>query len=123
MVQLGDVRPTAHVVMNIHIDSDEYNKRQMQLLEYLVREIISTLEEEGVSPDRLRKTVDSLAFRICTILDSSRIIDVEGKRLRPFLVFADDKRFEELVANEDGSSLHDEVYQLIEKIFKSKSSA
>jgi hypothetical protein len=105
--------------ISIKIDEKEYDKRQMQLLDFLVREIIYTLDEEGVPPDKIPPVAKSLAFGICTILDASRVMEVDGKTLRPFLTFAENYVGTELVARRAASNLHDESNDHVDKVFKS----
>ena len=109
--------------INIRIDEAEYDKRQMQLLDFLVREVIYTLDEEGVPSEKIPPVAKSLAFRICTILDASRVMEIEGKTLRPFLTFADNYVGTELLARRAASNLHDESNDHVDKIFKSFPSA
>jgi hypothetical protein len=93
------------------------------LLEVLVREIKFTLEEEGVPKERLRAAVHSLSFRVATIIDASRVMEIDGKRLYPCLTFGDDYSGIERVGDQGPTWMHDFVNDIVEKVFAGESVA
>ncbi len=69
--------------MQIRIDSSDFDRRQIKLIEIIARETKEAFESIGVSGERLRKAVEQLAFSIAAILDASVIMELDGKPLLP----------------------------------------
>jgi hypothetical protein len=107
--------------MNIKIDSKEFDKRQTRLIEEIAHDIKSRLEEMGLGTDQ--ELVESLMFDIGAILDGSRVMDLDGKQLRPFLMFADDIKGVQLISSGDGSWIHEVSGDIVTKIFGDEPSA
>jgi hypothetical protein len=107
--------------MNIKVDSEEFGKRQTRLIEELALNIKSRLEEMGLGADQ--ELVESLVFDIGAILDGSREMELNGRQLKPFLMFADDDDGEELVSAGCGSFIHEVSGGVVSKIFGDEPSA
>jgi hypothetical protein len=107
--------------MNIHEDRDEFSKRQTRLIQEIAYGVKSRLEEMGLGTDP--ELVEGLVFEICSILDGSREMDLEGNQVRPFLTFAKDEEGEQLIAAEGGSWMHEISGGIVTKILEDEPSA
>lgn len=103
--------------MKIEKDDDKYDKFQEHILENIVREIKDTLEEKGVDEDLIYDITGDLAFSICAIVDSSRVMEVEGEPVLPFLTFAKSDKKEELIAMDGGSYMHEMAFGFTDEVF------
>jgi hypothetical protein len=107
--------------MIIKVDSKEFGKRQMRLIEEIAHDLKSRLEEMGLGADQ--ELVESLMFDIGAIIDGSRVMNLDGKQLRPVLMFADDVKGEQLISSGDGSWIHEVSGDIVTKIFEDEPSA
>ncbi len=107
--------------MNIKDERDEFEKRQTKLIQEIAGSFRSRLAEMGLGADQ--ELVESLVFDISVILDGSREMELEGKPLRPFLTFSDDRKGEHLIGSEYGSWMHEICGGVVEQIFDDESSA
>jgi hypothetical protein len=107
--------------MNIKVDSKEFDKRQTRLIGEIAQSIKRRLEEMGLGTDQ--ELVESLMFDIGAVLDGSQVMDLDGKQLRPFLMFADDDAGEQLVSAGSSSWIHEVSGGIVTKMFEDEPSA
>jgi hypothetical protein len=103
--------------MTIKIDEGKFDKCQLRLLEEIARDVKSALEEAGVSAERIQDVTESITFQIAAIVDSSRVMELDGKPLLPFLTFAEDDKREQLIASPGGSWMHEYACGTVDQIF------
>jgi len=96
--------------MKITIDDQQYEKLQARLMDEIIETIVLELQNAGVEEEKICELTADLSFSIGTILDASRIMELEGKSVLPFLAFAADDERSEIIANDYGSYLHDDAY-------------
>jgi hypothetical protein len=104
--------------MNLKTDREEFNKRQVRLIEEISYNIRNRLEKMGLGTDQ--ELVETLVFDISVILDGGREIELEGKRIKPVLMFADDNEGNRLVTAGSGSWMHEICGEVVGKMFEGK---
>ena len=102
--------------MQIKIDRDEFDKRQRAVIQEIACNVKDLLQEMGLGDDR--GLVESLVFDISAILDGSRVMELDGKPLLPFLTFADEREPKQLLAAEGGSWMHEICGGVVEEMFE-----
>lgn len=102
--------------MELHIDSDAFDEHQMELLYHVAAEIRDALVAAGLHGEKLQKTTEDLTFGISAIFDGDRLLEFEGKLLRPVVTFAMDDAGSKLLAAEGGSWMHEYAVGAAEQV-------
>lgn len=102
--------------MELHTDSDAFDEHQMELLYHVAAEIRDGLVAAGLHGEKLQKTTEDLTFGIAALFDGGRLLEFEGKLLRPFLTFAMDDGATKLLAAEGGSWMHEYAVGAAEQV-------
>jgi len=105
--------------MKISIDTERYDQLQLRLLEELVVSLRDGLREAGVDDaDTLYEATGNLAFAVASIMDGSRVMDLDGADVAPVLTFARERDGEDLVAPPGGSWMHEYVFGVVDDVFE-----
>lgn len=106
--------------MKISIDTERYDQLQLRLLEELVVSLRDGLREAGVDDaDTLYEATGNLAFAVASIMDGSRVMDLDGADVAPVLTFARERDGEDLVAPPSGGSwMHEYVFGVVDDVFE-----
>ena len=102
--------------MEITLDSDKFDEHQMELLYHVAAEIRDALSAAGLHGEKLQKTTEDLTFGIAALFDGSRLLEFEGKQLRPFLAFALNDDATKLLGAEGGSWMHEYAVGAAEQV-------
>jgi hypothetical protein len=73
----------------------------------IVHDIHGALAPLELPEDRLRSTIEDLAFGISTIIDGSRVMELDGEPVLPRLGFARAEDNAELLVTQGGSFMHE----------------
>ncbi|MBD2189442.1 hypothetical protein [Pseudanabaena mucicola] len=104
--------------MKIELNPYRFDELQLKILEEIMISIKEGLQIAGVVDKKnLYDSTAEIAFSIATIIDGSRIMELDGKPVVPFLAFAKEQSSDELVAAEGGSWMHEYVFGLVDEIF------
>ncbi len=95
---------------------NEFDKRQSQVLREIILSIKKELQSAGVPAERLADVTGKIAFSVSAIIDSSRVMKLDGQQLFPFLAFAEDKTRTKLLAEPGGSWMHEYVFGMVDDI-------
>jgi hypothetical protein len=96
---------------------NEFDKRQSQVLREIIHAIRKELKAVAVPEERLADVTGKIAFSVAAIIDSSRVMKVDGQMIFPFLAFAEDKTRAKLIAEPGGSWMHEYVFGMVDDIF------
>ncbi len=103
--------------MQISIDTDQFDALQIRVLEEIIRSVASELKAVGITDDAaLSEAVGNIAFSVATIIDGSRVMELEGSAVVPVLTFAKERDGEELIAAEGGSWMHEYVFGAVDDV-------
>jgi hypothetical protein len=103
--------------MKITIDEKQYEKLQSRVMDEIIDTIVSELQSAGVEEEKICELTADISFSIGTIIDASRVMELDGKPVLPFLTFATTEDRSEIIANEDGSYMHDDAYGKVYALF------
>ena len=105
--------------MKIELNPDRFDELQLRVLEELIVSIRDGLREAGLTDDQiLYESTGKLAFSVAAIIDGSRLMELEGSPVVPFLAFANERNGDELVAAVGGSWMHEYVFGTVDEVFE-----
>ena len=93
--------------MKLKLDEERYDRLQIDLIEEIKNSISRQLHSAGLKSDALREATDNVAFMVAAILDSSQIMESDGKPMRPYLTFEDPDTEETLIHAGSNSWMHE----------------
>ena len=93
--------------MKLKLDEDRFDLLQTDLLEEIKSAISRQLHSAGLMSDALREATNNVAFMVAAILDSSQIMESNGKPMRPYLTFEDPEDNETLIHAGSNSWMHE----------------
>ena len=104
--------------MKIHYDFEEFNAHQVRILKEIIASIKFELENLGLDEPKVKESTFDIAFSMTAIIDSSRVMELNGHDVLPFLGFRALLEDEEvLLANESGSYMHELCSAVVERMF------
>ena len=103
--------------IEISVDEARYDKLQLHLIGEIIRSIKTDLKEAGIAEERVADVTGDIAFSVATIIDGSRVMELEGQPLVPVLTFAEDAERTKLVARAGGSFMHEYVCATVDDLF------
>ena len=106
--------------MEIEVNDEEFDQRQLKLVELIADTVLEIAKEKVESNDDLSQLFDDITFSICSMIDASAVMEVDGKELLPFLTFAKDDTREKLITAEGGSWMHEYAVGLGDEIVSKK---
>lgn len=115
--------PPSAPKIEVRVDEIRFDEQQLFLMGEIVRTIRSELQQAGVEEEKLADVTSDIAFSIATMIDGSRVMNLEGRPLTPFLTFAEDSERTRLVARDGGSFMHEYVHGIVDDVFDSEDSA
>jgi hypothetical protein len=95
--------------MNIIEDDEKFDAMQEALLREIVRSIRTGLGEIGIEPDKAFEATEKITFGIAALIDGSRPVMIDGKKVEPFLTF---KQGEDCFITCAGSSMHEMAFNV-----------
>jgi hypothetical protein len=103
----------------LEFDDGKYDERQHALVVDIVLAIESVLSKTKLSSDEVRGLTGDIAFSICNVLDASHEMvvateDDEELPLIPSVAFFLDESRTQLLVSQDGSFMHEYVFQEID---------
>jgi len=104
--------------MKIVIDENRFDEMQMSMLQNMIKGIKETLEEGKLPEEQIEDLTGNVAFAVSCIIDSSTIMEHEGKPLRPSLGFSLDDDGKEILVSENGSWMHEYVFGAVDEVFE-----
>jgi len=105
--------------MKVEINDEKYDKFQGHILCEIIKSTKEILEEKGVPEELIYDITGDLSFRICAIIDSSAVMEVDGEDVLPFLTFSkSSERRDTVIANDGGSYMHEMIYGFTDEIFE-----
>lgn len=104
--------------MKIVINENCFDEMQMSMLQNIIKEIKATLEEGKIPEEQVEDLTGNIAFAVTCIIDSSTIMEHDGKPLRPSLGFSMDDDGKEVLISENGSWMHEYVFGVIDEVFE-----
>lgn len=103
--------------MQVSIDSDKFDALQIRLLEEIIRSVAAGLKSAGITEESaLSEATGSIVFSIGAIIDGSRVMELDGQPVVPFLAFANERGGNDLLAAEGGSWMHEYVFGAVDEI-------
>ena len=103
--------------MEIIRNKTEFDKRQLGLIQEIIRAIKSDLQDAELPDDVLADLTGDIAFSVAAIIDGSRKMRFDGKPLVPVLTFADDNKRTKLIAAPGGSWMHEYAASVTDEVF------
>jgi hypothetical protein len=104
--------------MKVELNPDRFDELHLCVLEELIGAIRTGLAEAGTTDDQaLYEATGSIGFAVAAIVDGSRLMQLDGQSVVPFLTFAKERNGAELVATEGGSFLHEYVFSKVDEVF------
>lgn len=103
--------------MKIAMDDNQYEKLQSRVMDEIINTIIAELQSAEIPEEKICELTADLAFSIGAIIDASRVMELDGRPVLPFLSFALDEDRKEILVNEDGSYMHDDAYGKVYTLF------
>lgn len=104
--------------MDIISNDSNFDSLQLQLARVLVEDVINTLFDElEIDKETLVSVGRSVSFSIASILDGSRVISGEQRRLIPHIAFANSDNSSTLITSPDGSCMHEYVHGLVSELY------
>lgn len=104
--------------MDIISNYSDFDSLQLQLARVLVEDVTDTLFDElEIDKETLVSVGRSISFSIAAILDGSRIISGQQKRLIPHIAFANSDDRSTLVTSAGGSWMHEYVHGLVSELY------
>ncbi|HEX7890746.1 MAG TPA: hypothetical protein VF522_15405 [Ramlibacter sp.] len=100
--------------MKITVDPQHFEALELRVLEEVVESVIDVLEKAGVRDAALAEAAASISFSVAAIIDGSRVMELDGEPVLPFLTFARGPDESELVASRGGSGMHEYVHGIVE---------
>jgi hypothetical protein len=106
--------------MNLKIDMEIFNQRQIALTKEIIVDIARHLESAGVSESKLKDITGNIAFSISTLLDNSTSFESDGVDIVPYLTFLEGEN--NLIHCGGNSYLHEYVFGVLNNVFDEKNS-
>ncbi len=102
--------------MQFEVDADKFDRLQPWYVGEFIEKIKKDLTEAGVDESKLKDLCGTIAFSVCTQIDSSSTFEVDGVEYDTILAFSneDDKAF----FTGASSYLHDYVYGVLDEVFE-----
>lgn len=95
----------------------EFDKRQSRVLREIIVSIKKELQAAGVPEEHLSDVAGKIAFSVAAVIDSNRVMKLNGQQIFPFLAFAEDKTRTKFLAEPGGSWMHEYVFGMVDEIF------
>ena len=111
--------------MDITTDPYAHDDLQRYLIKVMAGDIREMLEQAGLEGAALRQAVEQVTFGVATIVDGSRVMEVDGKPVVPFLTFgvvdadSEDEEVTALLSSGEPSSMHEYATSVVREIFGS----
>jgi hypothetical protein len=103
--------------MQITQDERRFDQLQLHLIGAIADSIKSDLQEAGLDDERLADLTGGLTFAVAAIIDGSRFMQLDGRRVRPVLTFSEDEECTRLVTVPGGSWMHEYAFGVVDAIF------
>ena len=104
--------------MDIIVDKRVFDKRQLFLTRVLARELYRELRAAGVTAEKLGEAVENLLFGITAIVDGSRVMEDDGDRVVPVLMFGDDYPPKTVIGYGGTSFMHEYAMGIAEEVME-----
>lgn len=104
--------------MELVLDKRKHDRRQLFLTRVLARELHRELQAAGLTSHTLTDTVERLLFGITAIVDGSRVMDDDGERVVPVLMFEDAYPPQAVVTNGGTSFMHEYASGIAEEVIE-----
>ena len=105
--------------MNLIQDYERFDEQQLYLVKLMVQTIRDELRRAGiVDDDVLHEATGNLAFSLATIIDGSRVMELNGAPVIPCLGFAIDRDYVDIIVSEGGSSMHEYASGVVDEVFE-----
>ena len=104
--------------MKLNIDYGQFDQMQLRVVEELIISIRNGLKEAGIEDDDvIREATGNIAFSVAEIIDGSRVMELKGQSVVPFLTFVNERNGDELLIVEGGSWMHEYVFGTVDEVF------
>ena len=104
--------------MKLTIDEDRFDSFQIRVLNEIIRTVRDGLKGAGVTGDsELEEFTGNIVFSIAAIVDGSRIMELDGQPVVPFLTFQTDRDGDELITANGGSWMHEYACSAVDEMF------
>ena len=104
--------------MKLVFDEARFDARQLFLMEKIVETLLDGLRSAGVDDSQtLHDATSDMAFSLACILDGSRIMELDGEPVLPFIGFANERDGDEIVVSEAGTWMHEYSHGTVSDVF------
>ena len=111
--------------MLITTDAYVHDDLQRYLIEVIAGDVREIVEQAGLNGAALRDAIEHVTFGVATIVDGSRVMELDGKPVVPFLTFgvvdadSEDEEVTALLSSGEPSSMHEYATGVVSEIFES----
>ena len=103
--------------MKVSIDSSQYDKHQLFFVRKLCEMLMGNFQRAGVDDEKSEELVGQAAFSMCSLIDGSAILELDGKPFLPCLTFSQDDDFTEILSSGSGSWMHEYVHGTVWDVY------
>jgi hypothetical protein len=105
--------------MNVTVDESEFDRLQLALTKELVGAVHRALVRAGIPEALLHRATADVTFSVCTTMDASLRMEIDGNPLRPAVTFLKPDMPNELISAGGTSWMHEYALGFADEYFES----